>query len=492
MKLQKIIQQLDENSYAILVQELKGRKADKLMIMLSGYRDRSIKEKTLLRKLKTTPSAFYALRSRLEDKLQDVLYSNTHETRIKLLQNIANIEQLVYKTPREIAIARLKKIEKELLQLDMSNELVIVYRAFKKLHIHSKDYYKYSALYNKYVAFNLGQDKAEELLCSFCKTLGDYYLSRNSQLLEILTLYKRDMQNMCKLYESHHLHVYKNILDVHFALFSPVKNEMKNDETVEAMLQQTLVIVNSHQEDRTYEHFLPIIDFLYFEYYHQLGLYKKAEVYYTKLTNNIQELLLCSHSAYVYHFFISKMEYAIVNQQLSELYLESDILNYETDPINKSDYVLFNYYIASLAFYSNNYTETIRVLTKLIDEIVFVDCAFMGIDIKLFLALSYILSDSPIEADFLVKSVVRKISEIKDVKKYHNHLIIVALLRASLSPIVKDRHKRIHSFNKDLKIGNKGAYKVWEFLKLDGEVLQQLAVCENSRRPSATRQKGKQ
>lgn len=483
MRLQKIIQQLDENNYSMLVGQLKESKGDKFMLLLSGYRNKLLKEQDLLKKLDITPSAFYALRSRLEDKVHELLYKNTNETRIKLLQNVANIEQLVYKTPRETSIGLLKKLEKELLQLDMTNELVIVYRALKKLHLHSAKYYDYSALYNRYVAFNLGQDKAVDLLCSFCKTLGEYYLNRNDQLLDILVLYKKEMENVCKLYESHHLHVYKNILNIHFALFSPVKKEMENDETIENMLKETLAIIEAHEEDRSYGYLLPILDFLYFEYYHRLKLYKDARDYYVKITENIQDLMLCSHSAHVFHFFISKIEYAIVHQQLNELYLESNLLNYEVNVEDKAGYALFNYYLAAVAFYSNNYSEVVRILTKLSNEINFIDNPFIGVDIKLFLALTHILNESPMQADILVRSASRKIAEIDDAVKYSSHLLFISLLKVALSPKTNDRYKKIIVLNQRFKASNRGTYRVLEFLKLNGATLKQLAMCESSRHP---------
>lgn len=493
MKLQKIIQQLDENNYSLLVKQLKKNKADKLFLMLSGYRNKSLKERFLLKKLDVTPSAFYALRSRLEGKVHELLYKNTNETRIKLLQNVANIEQLVYRTPRETAIGLLKKLAKELRQLDMTNELVIVYKALKKLHLHSPKYYEYSALYNRYVAFNLGQDKAAELLCFFCKKQGEYYLNRNAQSLDILVLYKREMENVCKLYESHHLHVYKNILNIHFALFSPVKKEMENDDTVENMLKETLSIIAKHDGDRAYGYLLPILDFLYFEYYHGLKLYKDARDYYVKIMDNFQDLMLCNHSAYVSHFFISKMDYAIVNQQVDELYAESDLLNYEVDIEDSAGYALFNYYRAAVAFYGNNYSEVIKILTQLSNEINFVENPFIGIDIKIFLALTHILNGTPMQADILVKSATRKIAEIDDDVKHRPHLLFIALLKVALSPKTNDRLKKIRILNRGFQVANKSAHRALEFLKLNESAIKQLAMCENSRNPhKAIKKEGQQ
>lgn len=471
MKLQKIIQQLDENNYSTLVRQFKKNKADKFMFMLSGYRNKSMAENDLLKQMDISITAFYTLRSRLEDKVQELLYKNTNETRIKVLQNVANVEALVYTTQRETAIGLLKKLEKELLKVDMPNELIIVYRALKKLHVYSPKYFEYSALYNKYVAFNLGQDKAEDLLSSFCKTLSIYYLNRNKDLLEILVLYKRDMDNVCKLYESHHLTVYKNILNIHFALFCPVKKEMESDATVEKMLSETISVIEAHEEDRAYRFILPIIDFLYFEYYQQLKLYKNAGEYYKKIADNIEALLLCNHSAFVFHFFISKIEYAIVNQTEYEL----DFKQYDVNIEDKSSYIIYNYYLASAEYYSNNYSEVIGILTKLSNEINFIDSPFLGVEINLFLALLHILNGAPNQATIRIRSATRKIAEENNKKKYRLALHFIKLLKLAISPIDNDKYENLVGLYRHFNAVNTGHYRVLEFVKLNDIVLKKLA-----------------
>ncbi len=469
MKVRKLIQQLDNKSYANIVQQMKEKNAAKFLFLLSNYRNKSVNDNELIKKLEISSTAFYTLKSRLADKVQEFLYENTNESRIQLLRNVANIEQLVFKSPRETAIASLKKLEKELLKIDMPNELVVVYKALKKLHLHSPKYYEYSQLYNKCVAFNLGQDKAEELLSSFCKTLSEYYLNRDQQLLDILVLYKRDMQNICNLYESHHLRVYKNILNIHFALFSPVKKEMKNDETIEDMLKGTLLIVESNKNDRTYKLMQPVID------YHQLHLYKNANFYYEKIADNTPALLLYSHSCFVFHFLISKIEYAVINQTEETLRLEASLQSYEVDIEDRSNYTLNTYYLASCEFYSKRYPETVKILTEMLNKIVFVNTPFLGIEVKLFLALSHILNGSPILAQALLRSAMRKINEEDDLIKYGNSLVLIKLLKLALSPKVKNRFKKLKELNQQLKAINNGPYRILNFIKLDDAVLKKLA-----------------
>ena len=80
------------------------------------------------------------------------------------LKHIAARRHVLHPSAKAIAIATLKKLEKDLIDYDLSNELTIVYKSLKKLHVNSPDYFHYSQLYNRHVAYMLALDKAEDLL----------------------------------------------------------------------------------------------------------------------------------------------------------------------------------------------------------------------------------------------------------------------------------------------------------------------------------------
>jgi hypothetical protein len=89
--------------------------------------------------------------------------------------------RLYFTKKRAIAIATLKKLEKELLDYDLSNELTVVYKFLKKLHINSADYFNYSQLYNRHVAYMLAVDKAEDVLAEYFKKYGNYAFQETKQ-----------------------------------------------------------------------------------------------------------------------------------------------------------------------------------------------------------------------------------------------------------------------------------------------------------------------
>lgn len=476
MKLNKIILQLTPDNYSNFSNQLKENRADKFLILLNHFRDESkISESELLEKLDVKQAAFYTLKSRLIDKIQEFLYKNTADTRVELLQNVANVEHLVYQTQPETAISILKKLEKELIEHDMPSELIIVYKALKKLHIHSEKYYEYQQLYNKHVAFNLAHDKAEEILSLFCKTLGEYSLSKNSDTLDILVLYKKEMSNVCRLYQSHHLTIYKNILFSHFALFSPVEKEMKDDETIEEMLKESLSIIESHPEDRTYKHILNVINFLYFEYYNNLKLYKNATKYFEAISNNMESFLFLNHCCFVYRFLISKIEWFIIEKKEATLINEEEVHSYEPDVTNLNAFVYFQFYKASAEFYAKNYTATLQTLNKLINEVSFKNISFSEMEAKTFLALVNTICGRHDQAEVNIRSVSRKITEENDEIKYAAASLLLKIIKTSSSPKKNEKLEKMIETNHLLAVTNVGKYSFLPYIKLSEETLKLLA-----------------
>ena len=77
-------------------------------------------------------------RSRLNQKIEEYLLQQMESPQTDRLKKVANISEILFTKKKAISIATLKKLEKELLDYDLSNELTVVYKALKKLHIHSK------------------------------------------------------------------------------------------------------------------------------------------------------------------------------------------------------------------------------------------------------------------------------------------------------------------------------------------------------------------
>ncbi len=472
--LQKIIHQLNEKDYSLLSLQMKESKADKFLSLLVKYRKEKTTDKELITILNVNPPAFYTLKSRLSEKVQFFLFKNTAETRIELIQNVSKIDQLVYNTPRETAIQILKKLEAELIKNDMPNELIVVYKALKKLHLHSAKHFDYSQLYNKHVAYNLAQDKAEDLLSSFCKTISEYYLSRNEIQLTSLILLKNEMENVCRLYKSHRLTIYKNILNIHFALFLSDAAKLHDETTIESMLAESTEILKNFEDDKVYKHLIQVINFLYFEYYYQLKLHKNALVYYDKISCKTEALLLLNHSCFASHFLISKIEYTVTGSKLPDFHLKNDILEDEPDPENIPNFILFVYHKTSIAFYEGRYSDAIQSLNKLLREISFKSIPFSEVEIKLFLAMLYFFNKDEEHASVILRNVTRKINEEKTSEKYKCVTPFLKLLKSLGKGQSDKKEEKTILLNNYYKAANIGQYRILESLVLNDEILSKI------------------
>ena len=119
-------------------------------------RERQLSDNKIMGELDVNTNAYYTLRSRLNQKIEEYLLQQMESPRTDILKKVANINEIIFTKKKAIAIATLKKLEKELLDYDLSNELTLVYKALKKLHLNTPEHYHYSQLYNKHVCLHAG------------------------------------------------------------------------------------------------------------------------------------------------------------------------------------------------------------------------------------------------------------------------------------------------------------------------------------------------
>lgn len=171
-KLKNIIKQLSSMDFQAIHDSLLESNADKSAYLMKAMRERQLSDNKIMLELDVNNNAYYTLRSRLNQRIEEYLLQQMESPRTDILKKVANINEIIFTKKKAIAIATLKKLEKELLDYDLSNELTIVYKSLKKLHINAPDYFNYSQSYNRHVAYTLAFDKAEDLLAEYLKSMG--------------------------------------------------------------------------------------------------------------------------------------------------------------------------------------------------------------------------------------------------------------------------------------------------------------------------------
>jgi len=332
-------------------------------------------------------------------------------------------------------------------------------------------------LYHKHLAYTISLDKAEDLLNTFMKTLGDYYTSRNKGQIEYLSLIKQEMTNICGIYDSHHLQIYKSIVDVSFALFVPNQEAIKDDEPIEDVLARMERTFTTYSKDTNYQHLHLVYNFLAFEYYHKLNLPKKEAKFFEVVDKKIQSFLLFNHCAFTTKFLISKIERHIELGTEGELYEinKRELPNYEPDKNDIPNYINFAKYSATSAFYAKKYQEAVQILNGLINDISFKNYPHTEIEVKLLLALNYSMINKYDPATSLLRSVTRKIREIDDEMGYENALIFYKILSLQMSSSARQVDQKITQLFAKFDLLNQKSNRMLEYIKVDETFIKQLS-----------------
>jgi hypothetical protein len=474
LKLKTVVLQLAADDYTAIVTQFQKNRAEKFNSLLKYFREDSLTEDEVSDKLGLNKTAYYTLKSRLYEKIQEFLFENVKDPRIELLSNVANIHNLIYNTPKDTAIAILKKLEKELKEYDMPNELISVYNALKKLHLYSPKYYEYAQLYNKHVAYTIALDKAEDLLNNFTKTMGEYMISRDPQVIEILLLMKAEMGNVFRLYESHHLAIYRNMLNISFALFVPAPEAIREDDSVQDMLSSSQKIFDENPRDANYKFLRTVFDFLAFEYYHGLKLFKNETPYFEKVNGQLDTFLLAGHCCFNTRFLLSKAERYAELGIGRQLKAENEELTNEISKEDAPNFIYYMLYRAISAFQSSEYPEAIKILNELLNEVSFKNMLHSEVEVKLMLALSYSMLNKYEQTDILLKSITRKLNE-RGADEYENAQDFIKILKLQMSSEVKGVEEKIRKLRDKFSQHNEGKTKILGFIRFDDAFIAELS-----------------
>src|SRR4029079_14537542 len=140
--------------------------------------------------------------------------------------------------------------------------------------------------------------------------------------LESLVSIKREISNICELYNSHRLYVIYNIVKLYYMGISEQSAEsLKAKELeIESILQEMNRIFQKYSLDTFYQNIKFISDFIYFESYQRTGNQVRADFYHDKSSQQLDEL--CSKhfmSFHVIRFLESKIEKFLADGNIDSL-----------------------------------------------------------------------------------------------------------------------------------------------------------------------------
>jgi hypothetical protein len=469
-KLKNIIKQLSEKDFKAIHDSLIESNAEKSAYLLKSLRERQLSDNKIMSELEVNANAYYTLRSRLNLKIEEYLMGQLESPRTDVLRKVANITEVLFTKKKAISVATLKKLEKELLDYDLANELTIIYKSLKKLNINSPDYFQYSQLYNRHVAYMLAVDKAEDLLADYFKKYGDYMLNGGEVEKLGLGLLMKEMQNVAKLYESHRLYVYQSCMYIFHRLFVEVDDNMNQEgESIEDIFDKVQKIFESYHLDSIYYHINLVFEFLKLEYYNHYKVYRQAEKYYEEVNDACANLMV-NYSTYTFpaQFLLSKLDRHLRTNTEAELYAENEsiFIDYEIDTLDVPKHIVYTVYRALSSYYVGKFDEAARLINGLLNDVSLKKYPYAQLEIKSLLALQYTLMRDVELFNQLSNSIQRQIRLFgKD--SCENIQLFLKILKISTSEAKKEKAKKISAVIPRLNSLNVSYFAPTKLVKLD-------------------------
>ncbi|TAD96159.1 MAG: hypothetical protein EAZ97_14465 [Bacteroidetes bacterium] len=421
-KLKNIIKQLAQADYLSIYENLLDSSADKSAHLLKAMRERHLSDSKIMDELKVNPNAYYTLRSRLNQKIEEHLLQLMENPRTDILKKVANINEMIFTKKRAISVATLQKLEKELIDYDLSNELMVVYKHLKKLHINTPDFFTYSQLYNRHIAYMLAIDKAEDLMGEYFKKFAFYSLGGDETDKFELTLLHNELQNVAQMYQSHRLYVYKTCVEIFHRLFILPEPEQTTLEPIEEMFESVQKILNSYVLDSTYYHLNLVLDYLRLLFFHYYKLHRKSEKMYQDVNDSLF-LLLSNYGFFTYpsQFFSTKIERALRLNMEAELYAENKemFVAYENDPSELPRYLNYMTYRALCCYYVEKYEEAAKWINTALNSVSLKKYPHALMELKALLALQYCMMRDQDLFNQLVHSTQRIIRIVEKDRSEH-------------------------------------------------------------------------
>lgn len=448
-KLKKIINQLNDNELKIIYQSLKKSEAHKSAELLKLFRENKLSDKEIKNKLDVHNNAYYTLRSRLNEKIENHIIEQVETPRTALVQRVASINEILHTKNKAIATATLKKLEKELLDYDLSNELTLIYKALKKLNMYSPDYFEYSQLYNRHVAYMLAVDKVDDMMADYFKRHSQYLLNGDEHQVESLSLLIEQIKKNQKLYGSHRLYVYYSCVYLFHKLMVEDTDLSSCDDALNETFNQVESYFAQYHMDTTYHNMQWVFVYLRMLYHYKQGHYGMVDenIFHLKdhATNLVSNYRLYTSPQY---FLIFKIERALALGAQKKLLSDNKNL-FKTLHLDKDDmltWYVYTYYEALSHHFSDQTEEAIHIINIFLDEADLKSYPKVYVEVKLLLCHFYFAMGHMDQVDYNNAQVQRQLRIIK--KENHAHAYsFMKIIRSCLSDVdIQKRQKKVCRF----------------------------------------------
>lgn len=436
-KLKQIIKQLSDKDYQSIIYSLEHGGAEKSAFLLRAMRERKMNDKQIMEELEVNSNAYYVLRSRLNQKIEEHLLKQVEGPRTELLKKVANVYEIMFSERKTLAIATLRKLEKALLHHDLSNELTMVYKALKKLHEHTPEHYLYAQQYNQHVAYMVAIDQMEDQLSDYFVQYGHFLLSEDPLALDTMRMLRDRLLEQSRIYDSHRPWVYARCADFFHRLH--VESRQEDLPALVEGLQRMAQVLQEHHPDPIYHQVAPVCAYL--QHTLELAQGHKAPRQEAAVLGQLSDFL--SNGGYYSfppQFLLDRLQQAVQQQQQEQLWMEAELQLKAFLPNTAflPHYLCYSCYRALCAYYAGRFAEAARWLNTLLNEVNLRRYPAALIQIKTLLTLQY----ACMQEDGLVQQLANNIQRqvrLHPEGNYEDVLLMLKLCRLGLMEGKRDR-----------------------------------------------------
>lgn len=471
LDIKDLILQLSDHDFAMFDQMLVESKAEKSQRLLHYIRENEMDDKQIIETLEINSTAFYTLRSRLNDKLQEYLLAKVQGPKLEILEKVNNLDHILFHYPQKQATSIVEKLQEELTRFDQPIYLLKIYSALKKLHRNSNNEYQFSQFFNQHITFIIDYDKNEDLLAELLQAIGQHHLSRDPmQLMKLHLIMQQLEEHNANYRDSARFFITRAIACIYYQIYLPEDEQQLDLEPVENLFNKAYDIINQHQQDIFFGNLELLFHYLSFEYYTKYGIRKKVQEYFALLDEELVRFL----NSYSYYAIPSmlllsmlRMPQAVepsteeVDERNERLLQQYDIT--KDDPVN---FINFYMYLAGSYFNIGDHEKSNRYLNDLRNELSFKPYPHAELELKLLMATNFLLLKEYELSNSLIKSVGRKLSNL-EYYDYPNAKIYRRILQQALKTPTKDRRLKMIGLAHEFKMQNRGNFSMLNQLTVD-------------------------
>ena len=436
-KISNIISQLNEEDFTNIYNNIISIKADKSAYLLKYLKDKKLTDTEIREKLELNSNAYYTLRSRLNEKIEEYIIAKSESPRTDLLKKVANINEMMFKGTKAMNIATLKKLEKDLIDFELYHELTVVYKCLKKLHISSEEYYQYSQLYNQHVTYTLALDNAELTVAEYYKRFALFYINPQEEDKIALDHIVEQLRSLNKKHSSNRFYVTFQLVNLlHTIHFKKLDSQLEQDFVQEFNKVQD--ILSEFHLDSTYFNLSVAFDFI--------------ELYYLAKSNNpaleekIQNfenqisIFLNNYSAYSFPALL--IEIVMISKSNISQQTFGDAINkindYSPEQNDVIAHIIKSYNLIITAIKEGNYEEGLSVSNFILNNFKLKPYPKAHLEIKCTLATLYALNGEEGLFYQMLTSIQRQIRIIGK-EQCVQHTLLLKLLSSKFNDKKDDK-----------------------------------------------------